>query len=263
MMRALLFVVALGCWAAPRDGVLRGEVVDADSGKPIPCRISIRGIPNGTFYFAKSAAADGTAIEYKKVAIGNPKISENHVTLSAHPFTVDVPPGRTRSRSSAARSTAPRRSEVRRRRGAKIEFKLQRWINMAERGWYSGETHVHRMPDQLPNLMLAEDLNVALPFTSWVVEAYKSPKGANKAAAAAMNDARVVEVDKTHVFYPRNTSTRSSSSERRSTRWARSSSCNHKTLFEEGLPPVRPDRPEGPRRRGRSSSSTSTTGRGR
>ena len=25
-----------------------------------------------------------------------------------------------------------------------ITIKLKRWINMAERGWYSGDTHVHR-----------------------------------------------------------------------------------------------------------------------
>jgi hypothetical protein len=240
MMRAFLILVACGCWAAPRDGGLRGEVVDADSGKPIPCRITIRGA-DGTFYFAKSAAADGSAIEYRKTAIGHPKIVENHVTLSAHPFTVDVPPGKyTINVQRGKEYLADNRTIEVPDTGAKVEIKLKRWIDMAARGWYSGETHVHRMPDQLPNLMLAEDLNVALPLTSWVTVAYTSPKRSNAAGAAVMNDARVVEVDKTHVFYPRNTEYEIFRVGKKNHTLGALFFLGHKTLFEEGLPPVRP-----------------------
>jgi len=238
MMRAFLAVLLL--LSSPRDATLRGDVLDAGTGKPIPCRITIRGA-DGTFFFPKSAAADGSAIEYKKVAIGNPKITENHVTLSAHPFTVDVPPGRyTINVQRGKEYLADNRTVEVPADGAKVEIKLWRWTNMAEQGWYSGETHVHRMPDQLPNLMLAEDLNVALPLTSWVVEAYKSPKGSNKTAAAAANDARLVEVDKTHVFYPRNTEYEIFFVGKKKHTLGALFFLNHKTLFEEGLPPVRP-----------------------
>jgi len=235
MMTLLMLALLLGA-----DSTLRGEVLDAQTGKPIPCRLSIRGA-DGKSYFAKSAAADGSSIDYRKEAFGNPKISEHHVTLSAHPFTVDVPPGKYTVTAQHGKEYLPAVVEVDvGDAGAKIEIKLKRWINMAERGWYSGETHVHRLPDQLPNLMLAEDLNVALPFTSWVVEAYKSPKGSNKTLAAVMNDARVVEIDKTHVFYPRNTEYEIFYVGKKKHTLGALFILNHKTLFEEGLPPVRP-----------------------
>ena len=240
MLRPFLLLLVFGLWMPPRATTLQGQVLDASTGTPIPCRIAIRG-EDGTFYFAKSAAADGSAIEYKKAAFGNPKIVENHVSLSAHPFTVEVPPGKYAVTVQRGKEYLP---EVRKvdvpEAGAKVEIKLKRWITMAERGWYSGETHVHRMPDQLPNLMLAEDLNVALPLTSWVVEAYKSPKGTNKTLAGVMNDPRVVEVDRTHVFYPRNTEYEIFYVGKKKHTLGALFILNHKTLFEEGLPPVRP-----------------------
>src|SRR5262249_34988281 len=36
-------------------------------------------------------------------------------------------------------------------------FKLRRWIDLPDRGWHSGDTHVHRTLDELPNLLMAED----------------------------------------------------------------------------------------------------------
>ena len=91
MTRTLLLLLACGFWTAPRDATLRGEVVDAATGKPLPCRVTIRGA-DGKFHFAKSASADGSAVEYKKQAAK--KSLEFHVTLSAHPFTVTLPPGK-------------------------------------------------------------------------------------------------------------------------------------------------------------------------
>ena len=46
---------------------------------------------------------------------------------------------------------------------------------MVERGWYSGDTHTHRTLEELPNVMLAEDLNVAFPLVDWVREAFVTP----------------------------------------------------------------------------------------
>ena len=56
-----------------------------------------------------------------------------------------------------------------------VELRLRRWIDMAERGWYSGDTHTHRTLAELPNVMLAEDLNVAFPLLDWVREAFVPP----------------------------------------------------------------------------------------
>ena len=37
-----------------------------------------------------------------------------------------------------------------------VEFKLRRWIDMGELGWYSGDTHVHRTLEELPNCMFRQ-----------------------------------------------------------------------------------------------------------
>src|SRR4051812_27594889 len=73
--------------------VVRGEVVDAATGRPIPCRLTIHG-RDGSWHFAESASPGGSAVAYRRTAIGNPAIVEMHATLSAHPFVVRLPPGR-------------------------------------------------------------------------------------------------------------------------------------------------------------------------
>lgn len=237
-MKTLLPLLALLLGFAPRAATLRGEVTDSRTGRPIACRITIRGL-DGKYHFAKSASPDGSAVQYRKQAAKSSL--EMHVTLSAHPFEAELPPGSYTITVQHGKEYLPQVKDVQiAEADSKIEFKLQRWINMAERGWYSGETHVHRMPDVLPNVMLAEDLNVALPMTSWVLEAYTSPKSSNKSGPTVMNDARVVEVDKTHVFWPRNTEYEIFSVEKKKHTLGALFILNHKTLFEEGLPPVRP-----------------------
>ena len=75
---------------------------------------------------------------------------------------------------------------------------------MASRGWYSGETHVHRSPSELPNLQLAEDLNVAFPLTYWVTRGFQPPTAGDKNQSGALPEG-LVRIDETHVFWPRNT----------------------------------------------------------
>jgi hypothetical protein len=49
----------------------------------------------------------------------------------------------------------------------KLSVRLERIADMAARGWWSGELHVHRPPDDMPLLMRAEDLHVAPVITWW------------------------------------------------------------------------------------------------
>ena len=238
VLAALLAVSMLP--STPPGSTLRGQVVDADTGKPLPCRLSIQG-GDGAYYVARSAAREGSAVPYFKQVASHKASVEHHVTLSAHPFEAELPAGTYTVTVHHGKEYHPesRTIEVE-AAGASAVFKLRRWIDMASRGWYSGETHVHRMPDQLPNVMLAEDLNVALPLTSWVTESHVSPTSANKAGASVLNDARVVEVDPTHVFYPRNTEYEIFRVGKKSHTLGALFILNHRTLFEEGVPPVRP-----------------------
>ncbi|MBM3798081.1 MAG: hypothetical protein FJW31_29490 [Acidobacteria bacterium] len=50
---------------------------------------------------------------------------------------------------------------------ASITVQLKPWIRMRERGWWSGDMHVHRPVDDSPLLLEAEDLNLGVVFTMW------------------------------------------------------------------------------------------------
>ena len=75
---------------------------------------------------------------------------------------------------------------------------------MAERGWYSGDTHTHRTLAELPNVMLAEDLNVAFPLLDWVREAFVPPIERREASFRDPGP-DPIRVDATHRIVPRNT----------------------------------------------------------
>src|ERR1044071_9644003 len=71
---------------------VRGEIVDALSGRPLAGRLYIRDT-QGAWYFPDSAATNGTALPYQVRNGINTNAVEMHTTLSAHPFEVDLPPG--------------------------------------------------------------------------------------------------------------------------------------------------------------------------
>jgi hypothetical protein len=159
-----------------------------------------------------------------------------HTTLSAHPFTIDLPSGKYTFTVERGKEYLPLVREVI-VDGAAIDVKLQlkRWINLAERGWYSGETHVHRDLHELPNIMLAEDLNVGFPLSAWVREAYTPPRD-----PIADERAKLIAVDKTHVIYPRNTEYEIFTIGKKPHTLGAFFIINHKTAFDKGVPPVKP-----------------------
>jgi hypothetical protein len=110
---------------------------------------------------------------------------------------------------------------------------------MAAQGWYSGETHVHRTVEELPTLMLAEDLNVAFPLTYWVTEAFASPKTSSKGPLRDV-DAKPIAVDKTHIIYPRNTEYEIFTVGKERHTLGAIFLLNHQTVLDTGVPPVRP-----------------------
>jgi hypothetical protein len=50
--------------------------------------------------------------------------------------------------------------------GSTLRIELERLVDLAADGWWSGDLHVHRAPDDAEMLMAAEDLHVA-PFITW------------------------------------------------------------------------------------------------
>ena len=235
------FVVALlGChsFVAAQEEMftLRGEIVDAITEQPVAARISVKSA-DGKWYFPKSADPAGTAIEYKKQA--GPTSLEQHVTLSAHPFVVEVPSGKYTITVERGKEYVPLSKEVVVEKAAvEVTLPIRRWINMAEQGWYSGDVHAHRSLADLPNLVLAEDLNVAMPLSHWVTAADIDPVKGNR-VTGAISKPEWIAVDQTHGIYPLNTEYEIFTVGGKSHTLGAVLICGQKTPLDRGMPPVR------------------------
>ncbi len=232
--------VVLSLTAPPQEAVgtrLTGEILDSASGKPLPARIYIQGA-NSAWHFPRSQAADGSAVTYKKQRPDNPRCVEMHTSLSAHPFTLDLPAGKYTITVERGHEYLPATQNITLSgKPQHITLKLRRWIDMATHGWYSGETHVHRSLEELPNLLLAEDLNVAFPLVYWVTEAFAPPKSS---ARSAQQDppAELIKVDPTHVIYPRNTEYEIFTVNKKPHTLGALFVIRHKRVFDKGVPPL-------------------------
>jgi len=186
------------------DVLVEGEVVDAATRRSIPSRIYIQG-EDGNWHFPKSAFAQGSAVRYQKRNGANTNAVEMHTTLSANLFRIELRPGRYRFTIEHGKEFFPESRVIVVERGLpKQTFALKRWIHMAELGWYSGDTHNHRDPAELPNVMLAEDVNVALPMVDWTTSSIVPPSQSPQSFRGKFGNAPVA-VDLTHVWFPRNT----------------------------------------------------------
>jgi hypothetical protein len=226
-------------YAAENGIVLNGEVVDADTGEPVAYRIYIQD-DKGKWYFPKSASPTGSAVVYKKQNWANKKSVEFHTTVSAHPFTIELPSGqytitieRGKEYFRLTRKVTLGTEDV------KLKFQLKRWINMSQLGWYSGDTHVHRMLQDLPNVQLAEDLNVSFPLLFWVTKAFMAPGTGDKSTGMKV-EPKLILIDDTHVIYPLNTEYEIFSVNGKRHTLGAVFVLNHKSVFQKGIPPVAP-----------------------
>ena len=221
---------------------LRGQVIDADSQLPVAARLYVKGA-DGKWYFHKSASPEGTAFEFKRQA--GPNSLEQHVTLSAHPFVVDVPPGTYTITVERGKEFVPLVQEIviakpkdGDTKGIEITSPIRRWINMAEQGWYSGDIHAHRPLSDMPNLVLAEDINVATPLSHWVTAADTDPTTGNRVTAPAPQP-EWIAVDRTHGIYPLNTEYEIFTVGGKSHTLGAVLICGQRTRLDKGIPPVK------------------------
>ncbi|MCA9126142.1 MAG: CehA/McbA family metallohydrolase [Planctomycetales bacterium] len=181
-------------------GNLVGQVRDAGSKELVPSRLYVQNVETKEFYFARSTAVAGSAITYDK-QLGQSASIERHTSLSADGFQLDVPPGTYSVTAMLGKEYRPT-TQIVEVGGSRVEIELplERFANMADRGWYSGDTHVHRRMDELPTAMLAEDLNVCLPLNYWVRDSRETPTQSESNLEPAP-----IYIDSTHVIYPLNT----------------------------------------------------------
>ncbi len=216
--------------------LLRGEVVDVDRQLPLAARISVKSA-NGSWYFPKSASPNGSAVEYKRQV--SPTSLEQHVTLSAHPFEVELPEGTYIVTVERGKEYVPLSKEITiAGRGVDIKLPLRRWIHMAKDGWYSGDVHAHRPLSEVPNLVLAEDLNVAMPLSHWVTAADTGPVTGNRIEGPAPRP-EWIALDPTHGIYPLNTEYEIFTVGGKSHTLGAVLILGQSTTLNQGIPPVR------------------------
>ena len=144
-------------------GFLEAKIIDSGTKEPVPARVYAIG-SNDSLYFAESCIPYEKPQFLKRIGY-----SGEHFTAVDGAFTVKLPVGAATIRIERGKEFEPIEETVVIEAGQTIarEFMLNRWIDMASRGWYSGDLHVHRSLGDLGVLMIAEDLNVTTPQTVW------------------------------------------------------------------------------------------------
>jgi hypothetical protein len=205
---SLLFVLPFGILPAQsviaEDQTIRLLVIDADTKQPIPARVYLTSEDSTPYYFTTSDQ-QGSAVRYEKQHRRTPISFEFHTTVSAHACSATVPAGKYTLTIEHGKTYFPvtRTIEVK-DTAVGLRVPLKRWINMADKGWYSGDTHIHRTIENLHNVVLAEDLNVTFPLTNWVTFADRLPSAGDKNVDDKI-PGKLIHVDPTHVIWPRNT----------------------------------------------------------
>lgn len=144
---AALFL--LGARLLPAETTLRLSVVDAQ-GQAAPCRVHL-----------KDSAG-------KPVRPPRHPFWHDHFVCSGS-AELDLAPGKYRFEIERGPEFTQVAGEVNVELGqtAEIRAEPQRLINLAARGWWSGDLHVHRPRDDIELLARAEDLHVAPVITWW------------------------------------------------------------------------------------------------
>ena len=168
-------VLSLWLGAQADAALITGEIVDAANGEHVAARLYIQNTA-GEWFFANSSETNGMAVSYARTNRMNPASVECHTTLSAHPFHVELPPGSYTLSVERGKEFHPLSKIVELgTTPVDLKFELSRWVNMATRNWFSGETHVHRSLVELPTLNVERVPNAVViswpnPSTGFILE---------------------------------------------------------------------------------------------
>ncbi len=173
-----LFAAALIVSArTTREAVLSVSVRDADTGDVTPVRVRLTdedGNPPRTLD-ASAVSESSFAAPPQAIAVmwGRSDRADGYVLQPDGSFYVDgsfearLPAGNYRVRLSKGYEFIAQDDEIELKAGKRVkrDFKLDRWINMPERGWYSSDDHIHirRSPRDNASILrwiAAEDIHV-------------------------------------------------------------------------------------------------------
>ncbi|HVN82685.1 MAG TPA: alpha/beta fold hydrolase [Terriglobia bacterium] len=162
------------------SSTIQVEIRDAASHQIVPARIYLLD-QNGNLQVPTGA------ITYEKY--------KEHHFISQGSFQLALPPGKYTLEVERGPEYIRWTSSIDVGEGRKqnIQVNLKRWITMNQLGWYSADLHNHRKLEEIPTLLLAEDLNLAPTLTDWIWE--------DKPLSQPPQTTQVIrQVDPTHVF---------------------------------------------------------------
>ena len=234
LLRSLTVAVLLSALVQHiQAGEIRGRIVD-ESGEPLAARLYIQSKAGKHFLAIGTNGSRHT--HYNKDRGGSVEV---HTALDKGSFTASVPEGRytlTVERGKEYFSTSKEVTVG--TKPADVKMTLKRWVNMAQQGWFSGDTHIHLPLKDLDVFTQAEDLNVAFPLTGWVRNAYDSPLGTYAQEGKVATE--LITVDKTHLIYPLNTEWEIFTVDRKRHTLGAIFAIGHKKPFTLGAPLVKP-----------------------
>ena len=158
--RTLLWLLAAMTTASAAQ--LHIRVVD-ESARPLWTRVEVRGAA-GRMYHPPDAILDRTTGNrfggepwYQGSFVVH---GECRLELAPGSYTVIAEHGLEYERAET-------KVQVLEDRPAELALTLRPWVRMRERGWWSGDLHVHRTLEEMPALALAEDIQLSVVFTMW------------------------------------------------------------------------------------------------
>ena len=153
---------------------LRITVKD-ETGRPVWARLEVRG-PDFQMFQPQGAIISDPNYRQKVNGpdryYGGSFIADGQANLELYPgrYTVVAEHGLEYER-------VERTVDVTTDRPASVSVQLRPWIRMRDLGWYSGDMHVHRSPEEASSLALAEDLNISAVITMFAKSNYWQSKG--------------------------------------------------------------------------------------
>jgi len=174
VLRLLLALVfATGLFGQPPRPHLR--LLD-EKGRPVAARVQVLDADG------KPAAMPGSAA----LAPIHPRNAALGVVVDRE-ADIELPSGATRVRISRGTEYLPVETSP------PGTVRLRRWIDMAGRGWWSGDLHVHRVPAEMPLLLEAADLHFAPTITRWNDQSNLDPWPERRLYTAGTNRAYSVD----------------------------------------------------------------------
>jgi len=140
--------------AAPEMGRLQVDIRSDDTGLPTPAMVQLE------WQFDGSVRAPGSAVDYTRQldsqarsleqiqgsrTVSYPGLEPGHYWVCDGPFDMALPPGEWKITILRGLEHIPVMDTFSVRSGRKTvrSYRPKRWVKMADRGWYSGDDHVH------------------------------------------------------------------------------------------------------------------------